>query len=64
MGEEPGLLAGDALPASRGFLDGAQPFEFVADPPHQVGVDAREEGCQRGAASRRAAGCECRRLSH
>jgi hypothetical protein len=35
------MLAGDALPACRGFLGGVQPFVPVADPTHRVGVDAR-----------------------
>src|SRR6478735_3019968 len=52
VGEEPGMLAGDALPAGLGFLDGAQSFVFVADPAHHVGVDARQEWIQRGAVER------------
>jgi hypothetical protein len=40
VGEEPGVLAGEALPAGRGLPHRAQPFVFLADPPHQVGVDA------------------------
>ena len=46
MGEKPGMLAGDALPACLGFLDGAQPFVLVTGPTHQVGVDARQERIQ------------------
>lgn len=43
------MLTGDALPACRGLLGGAQPFVFVADPTHHVGVDARQEWIQRRA---------------
>ena len=46
------MLAGDALPACLGFLGGAQPFVFVADPTHHVGVDARQEGIQCGSVER------------
>jgi hypothetical protein len=43
---------GDPLPARFGFLEPAQPFVFLADPPHQVGVDAVQEGMQRRAVKR------------
>ena len=49
VGEEPGMLAGDALPAGRGLANGAQPLVFLADPPHHGGVDAGEERMQLGA---------------
>lgn len=52
MGEEPGELAGDALPARQGLVEGPQSFVFLADPAHQVGVDAGQEGTQRGAVER------------
>jgi hypothetical protein len=52
VGEEPGVLAGDALPGRHGLRVGAQPFVLLADPPHQVGVDAGEERTQRGAVER------------
>jgi hypothetical protein len=45
-------LAGDALPARQGLVEGSQSFVFPADPADQVGVDARQEGqegIQRGA---------------
>jgi len=46
------MLAGDALPAGFGFLRGAKPFVFVADPTHHVGVDARQQRSPRGALER------------
>jgi hypothetical protein len=52
VGEKPWVLAGDAFPACVGFLEGSQSFVFLADPAHQVGVDALQEGIQRGAVER------------
>src|SRR4030088_9870 len=48
VGEEPGVLAGDASPARQGLVEGPQPRVFLAGPAHQVGVDASQEGIQRG----------------
>ena len=42
----------DTVPTSLGFLETAEPFVLFADPAHQVGVDALEEGTQRGAVER------------
>jgi len=36
----------------QGLVEGAQPLVFLADPAHQVGVDARQEGMRRGAVER------------
>jgi hypothetical protein len=46
------VLAGDAFPALKGLLEGSQPFILLADPAHRVGVDALQEGTQRGVVER------------
>jgi hypothetical protein len=40
VGEEAGILAGDALPARLDLLELPESFVFLADPAHQIGVDA------------------------
>src|SRR6266567_1290097 len=47
-----GVSLGDPLPALHGFLLGLQPVILLADPAHQIGVDARQERIQRGAVKR------------
>src|SRR3954451_2908646 len=49
MGEGFRVLTGDALPARLRFLERSDPFEFVAQETHQVGVDASQERIQGGA---------------
>ena len=42
----------DSLEASLGFAEPRQSFVLSADPAHQVGVDAPEEGFERGVVER------------
>src|SRR5262249_58546242 len=55
--EQAGIPCGDPPPALDGFPFGPQPFVLLADPAHQVGIDARQELTQRRAV-------ECPIISH
>jgi len=52
VGKEPGILRGDTLPGRPSLPLGSEPLIFLADPAHQVGVDARQEAAQCGAVER------------
>ena len=47
VGEKPRVLFGDPLPRLLELASSLEPAVFLADPTHQVGVDARQERIQR-----------------